>query len=217
MTGSSRNVNSSAVGGRRILSVVGPHSNCGKTLFVVQVVRIFRGLGCLKISPASPRADSGDASPAFWLEEPARIDRRDSDTGRYRAAGAAAVERLRHHGGCLPEAMALALSRFPLAMPLIVESSSAVPLIDPVAVLLVLRWPVTEMKPATQSILTRVTDVLINAGQEDTATATGLGQVAQQFPELRPRYCWRVDLRCEDLPEALIRRLGDVLAATPVH
>ena len=34
---------------RTVLSVVGPHSGCGKTLFITALLRHIGGLGCLKM------------------------------------------------------------------------------------------------------------------------------------------------------------------------
>ena len=204
---------------RRILSVVGPHSNCGKTLFVLHLLRRFAGLGCLKISPAVGRAatSSGitaDSVPEFHFENDACLDRLNSDTAQYRAAGAAAVERLRHRGRGLSTGLVAAFNRFPANMPLIVESSSAVPLLKPAAVVLVIRPPVKEMKPATCAILNHVTDLLVNAAKEDAdSEAATVERTIRQLPDATLRCVWRTDLGCAPLPATLIERLGDILGA----
>ena len=108
---------SSRVGaGRVIVSVVGPHSGCGKTTFVAHLLQHIEGLGTLKISPASewPDADSVGGrmiGEDFYLEDPVHLDRPGKDTALYAQAGAAQVERLRHRGAMLAVGLGAALRR----------------------------------------------------------------------------------------------------------
>ena len=79
--------------GRKILSVVGPHSGCGKTTFVIGLLREMSGLGCLKISPAHDWPSQQDlrattSGDDYYLEPLGRLDHPEKDTALYAAAGA---------------------------------------------------------------------------------------------------------------------------------
>ena len=155
---------------RRILSVIAPHSNSGKTLFIVHLLEQVDGLGCLKVSPVHSQHEEfedGDlrSQDDFYFEKPSRLCQPGKDTALYLEAGARQVERLRHGGSGLRAGLEAAFKRFSTDLPIVVESSSAVDLLDPVAVILVVRPPIREMKPATQRVLHRVTDLLINASR----------------------------------------------------
>lgn len=201
---------------RPILSVIGPHSGCGKTSFVTHLLRSISGLGCLKISPA---ADWPEMSPDgenaiggdFFLEEPARLNRPGKDTAVYLASGAAQVERLRHWRNGLRPGLAAAWQRFPAAMPVVVESSSAVKLLSPVAVVLVVRPPIREMKPTTRAALSLVTDLLMNASDRDGLAAVEAQRLCQEFPTLRPAHTWSADLISEPPPRKMLTRLHTLL------
>lgn len=202
--------------GRTILSVVGPHSGCGKTLFVTHLVSRIRGLGCLKVRPAHrrPEGDAKSREPThedFYLEDPARLDDPGGDTALYLAAGAAQVEILRHRGNGLAAGLDAALRQFPPAMPVVVESSSAVRWLRPVAVVLIIRLPLREMKPSTEAILTRVSDLLINASDRDESAAKAAERLRQQYPPLRPQYHWSADLIAEPPPAKMLARLHGLL------
>ena len=212
---------SSHVGAKRvILSVVGPHSGCGKTTFVIHLLKHVEGLGTLKISPASewPDADSvggrmiGDG---FYLEDPAHLDRPGKDTALYTQAGAAQVERLRHQGAMRAVGLEAALCRFPRDMPVVVESSSAVQLLKPVAVILVVRWPLVEMKPTTEAILPKVTDLLINASDREGQAVAAVESLRQEFASLNPQHIWSADLIREPPPPEMLIRLRALLKAGP--
>ena len=202
--------------GRKILSVVGPHSGCGKTTFVIGLLREMSGLGCLKISPAHDWPSrqelrvttSGDD---YYLEPPGRLDHPEKDTALYAAAGAVRAERLRHRRSGLGPGLQAALQQYPSTVPVIVESSSAVRFLDPVAVVLVVRLPIKEMKPGTEAILPRVTDLLINASDRDGSATMAAERLQQQFPALRPRFTWPADLIAQPPPTVMVARLGALL------
>ncbi len=201
---------------RSILSVIGPHSGCGKTTFVAHLLRHIAGLGTLKISPAHDQPETSTREDAligknFYLEDTARLHRAGKDTAMYFEAGAVHVERMRHRAGGLAAGLDAAMKRFPPGVPVVVESSSAVKLLTRVAVVLVLRPPPREIKPSTRDLLPSVTDLLINASDyEDTATAEAR-RLEREFPSLRPKHTWFADLLCEPLPEALLTRLRCLL------
>ena len=117
--------------GRTILSVIGPHSGCGKTLFVSWLLRHVEGLGCLKISPTHdgpegvPAGDksSGIRRQDFQLEDSALLNRPGKDTALYLRIGAVRVERLRPRGDGLARGLRAALQRFDRSTPIVVESS----------------------------------------------------------------------------------------------
>jgi hypothetical protein len=202
---------------RPILSVIGPHSNCGKTTFIVQVLARIPELGTLKISPVldGPEASTpgdGDVAEDFFLERPDRLHRPGKDTALYVQAGARHVERLRHRAGGLPVGITAAIARFPPDLPLIVESSRAVRLLTPVAVVLVVRPPPREIKPSTLDILPLVTDLVINASDREGLATTAARHLQQNFPTLQPAHTWTADLVTEPLPEHLLDRLQRLLA-----
>lgn len=217
--------------GRSILSVIGPHSGCGKTLFVTQLARHVPGLGCLKVRPFhghlgrdrnseqtgeddSLPQDSRSAlgpSPVYALEPSSALSDPGADTALYLAAGAVQVEILRHRGGALAAGLVAALDRFPRGVSVVVESSSAVEFLDPVAVVLIVRPPLREMKPSTNAILSRVTDLLINASDQDGVAAQSSKRLHGDYPSLRPQHTWFADLMCEPPPDQMLARLQVLL------
>ena len=202
--------------GRPILSVVGPHSGCGKTSFVLHLLHHMSGLGCLKVRPAHGRVEEDAISRQtsgrdFYLESQQDLNRPGEDTGLYLAAGAAQVEILRHRGEGLAAGLRVALERFPTSTPIVVESSSAVRLVHPVAVVLIVRPPMREMKPSTETILPRITDLLINASNREGVANAAAERLGQQFPSLRPRFSWSADLTSEPPPEPMLQRLQALL------
>ncbi len=199
---------------RPILSVIAPHSGSGKTSFVTHLVRQIPGLGCLKISPAHDWPDEESVAgrttgPGFFLEGAADLNRPGKDTALYLTAGAAQVERLRHRGNGLAAGLNVALERFPRARPIVVESSSAAPLLSPVAIVLVVRPPLHEMKPATEAILALVTDLMINTSNPGRRPAERL---QREYPSLRPKYACSADLSVEALPVQMMTRWQALLA-----
>jgi hypothetical protein len=203
--------------GRKLLSVVGPHSGCGKTLFVTHLARHLPGLGCLKVRPAhghseSARAGEQAVEDRYYFEDPAALDAAGLDTALYLQAGAAQVEILRHEGNALPAGLVAAMDRFPVGMPVVVESSSAVRFLDPVAVVLLVLPPPREMKPRTEAILHRVTDLLINSPRRGDSPARHAAALRQEFRALSPRFTWFADLASEPPPGELLARLRGLLA-----
>ena len=97
----------SAATSRTILSVIGPHSGSGKTVFVTRLLRCLGGgLGCLKVRPLHRRHDARTpadqaGSGRYFMEDSADLDRVGMDTEQYLQAGAKQVEILRHEGAGL--------------------------------------------------------------------------------------------------------------------
>ena len=210
-------MNSPRLTGRALLSVIGPHSGCGKTLFVTHLLRRMPGLGCLKVRPAHQHPGSDvDEPPSereFYLEDTRATDDSRSDTALYLAAGAVRVEILRHRGSGLSAGLDLALEQFPPGIPVVVESSSAVRFLSPTAIVLIVHPPPREMKPSTAAILSRVTDLLINA-----AGPGGLGhewgeRLLREYPALRPLHVWSADLASEPPPPEMLTRLRGLLTS----
>lgn len=201
---------------RPILSVIGPHSKSGKTLFVTHLLRSITGLGCLKISPAhDDHNDFDDGSVPgnvdYFFEDRARLRYPGKDTAIYLDAGARQVERLRHRGNALAAGLVAALKRFEAGIPVVVESSSAVEFLDPFAVVLVVRPPIREMKPATQRVLARVTDLLVNASRQDNVTSSAGQQLSKEYNALRPAHTWHANLASESPPRKMLARLTTLL------
>lgn len=202
---------------RTLLSVIGPHSGCGKSTFVLHLGQCIPGLGCLKVSPkhdehATFSADEHAGHVDFYLESLERLRRDDRDTGRYLAAGAAQVERLRHRGDGLAPGLQAAWQRYPQDMPVIVESSSALKFISPRAVILVVRPPLLEMKPATAEVLDRVTDLLVNLSDDCVDATVEAEELRRRFPALNPQFAWSANLRASPLPPQLLARVRSLLA-----
>ena len=201
---------------RIVLSVIGPHSGCGKTLFVTALLRRIEGLGCLKISPARdwPDRETTDDEATrrgFYLEEPDRLKRPGKDTALYLAAGATQVERLRHRDDALPLGLTAALARFEPRLPIVVESSRVVPLLMPAAVVLVVRPPIRELKQTTRNILYLVSDVLFNMPDGGASAMTEISALRTDFPSLGPQYVWSADLSSGPLPSEMLTRLNAVI------
>ncbi len=211
-------MNETPSSGRSILSVVGSHSGSGKTTFIVHLVRFMPIIGCLKISPAhdpphgtdSPHASNG----GFFFESNAHLNQPGTDTALYLAAGAARAERLRHHGDGLTAGLDAALHRYPPSVPVVVESSSAVRLLDPVAVILVIfPPPIREMKPGTEAILSKVTDLMVN-GPAETGATEAAERLQREFPALHPKHVWFANLISEPPPDKMLRRLRDLVISS---
>lgn len=209
-------MNSSPGTGRALLSVIGPHSGCGKTLFVTHLLRHMPGLGCLKVRPAHEGSGSDVAAVAsereFYLEDTRATEDSRSDTALYLSAGAIRVEILRHRGSGLAAGLDVALQRFPSGTPVVVESSSAVRFLSPVAILLIVRPPPREMKPSTEAILSRVTDLLINAANSGGLAHEWGERLLREYPALRPQHVWSADLAFEPPPPEMLTRLRGLLA-----
>jgi len=205
---------------QRILSVVAPHSGSGKTTFVLHLLQHTSGVGTLKISPAIdwPDADSPAGTfvgQDFYLEDPAQLNRKGKDTARYFQTGAVRVERLRHRRGGLAAGLEAALKRYPPGAPVVVESSSAASLLEPVGVVLVVRAPLREMKPATEAILPRVTDLLVNASDQQGLATAARRALLHDYSALDPQYTWTADLAGEPPPAAMLERLRMLLEVFP--
>jgi len=205
----------SPTGKSSILAVVGPHSGCGKSTFVLHLLREIGGMGCLKVSPAhdwSPEAaESAElVGEDFYLESAARLKRPGKDTALYLAAGALEVKRLRHRNEGLRPGLRAALELFPPSMPITLESSSALNWVSAKAIVLVIRPPMKEMKPSTAGLLSQVTDILINAPGAHTGHET-LGQLSSEYPALAPEYAWQADLIAAPPPEAMLSRIRSLL------
>ncbi len=208
----------SAATSRTILSVIGPHSGSGKTVFVTRLLRCLGGgLGCLKVRPLHRRHDArtpADQAGAgrYFMEDSADLDRVGMDTEQYLQAGAKQVEILRHEGAGLDPGLQHALDLFPIDTPIIVESSSAVRLLRPVAVILIVRPPPKEMKPSTETVLPLVSDLLINA--PTSLAATEADRLVREYPTLRPRFTWLADLATAPPPPAMVARLRAAIAGS---
>ncbi|MCP4589772.1 MAG: hypothetical protein GY842_03425 [bacterium] len=204
---------------RPLISIVGAHSDSGKTTFTLHLLRSIPGLGCLKISPARDWPDGRSVGARlvgedFYLADAEHLRRRGKDTGRYLEAGAIQVERLRHRGAGLAAGLEAALDGYPQGLPVIVESSSAVRFLDPVAVMLIVRTPLREMKPTTQAILPRVTDLLINTSDRMEPGVQSAEELERSFSTLRPQHTWTLDLLHQPIPEALLARFRGLLIPT---
>jgi hypothetical protein len=201
---------------RIVLSVIGPHSGCGKTALVIQLLHRGMGLGCLKISPiheqrATPPSDHEVVEEAYQFDDDASLSRPGKDSALYLAAGAVQVERLSHQRDGLTPGLKAALQRFAPSTPVVVESSKAVRLLRPAAVIMVVRPPTRAMKPSTVEVLPLVTDLLVNVSEDGERAADEAQRLRDEFPALRPQHIWAADLVSQPLPEELVIRLRRLL------
>jgi hypothetical protein len=204
---------------RTVVSVVAPCSASGKTLFVTHVLRHLGKLGCLKISPVRDRhAEASDpcitGGRGFLLEDHSGLGIHGKDTALYLEAGAAQVEWLRHRGRGLEAGLRAAIDRFPPTMPVIIESSSAVRLLNPVCVILVVRPPIREMKPSTGAILPLVTDLMVNSAYGGPPLDKETARLRREFPSLHPQFVWSADLAREEPQAGLLLRLQRLIASS---
>jgi hypothetical protein len=99
-------------------------------------------------------------------------------------------------------------------MPVVVESSSAVPLLEPVAVILIVRPPIKEMKPATGRILHVVTDLLVNTSEGAPEPQKEIERLRAEFTALDPEYTWSADLARTPPPWEMLDRMRGLLSAS---
>ncbi|MBU0719009.1 MAG: hypothetical protein KJ749_12225 [Planctomycetes bacterium] len=185
---------------------------------MVHLIRQGHPLGCLKVRPTHRPLAKDERTPttdgAYWMEDATYLQQPGADCGRYFQAGAAQVEVLRHHGNGLAAGLPVALERFPAGLPIVVESSGAVPHLRPVAVILIVRPPPREMKPSTLAILPQVTDLLINTSDDAPSSDRAAAALGVDFPALRPQFTWSANLALEPPPQPLLDRLITLLHAT---
>jgi molybdopterin-guanine dinucleotide biosynthesis protein len=152
----------------RVLGVGGCCSGVGKTTLICRLLEVFSGWGALKVSPAhrDPASRSGASLIDHGLEGTYRIDtdpgEPGSDTGRFRAAGAARVAWLRSTPERLGFALDEALAGFTGMPGVVVEGNAPARERPPALLLMVARVGQREVKPSARALVDRTDWVVLN-------------------------------------------------------
>jgi molybdopterin-guanine dinucleotide biosynthesis protein len=163
----------------RVLGVGGCCSGVGKTTIICRLLEVLGGWGALKVSPAhrDRRSHSAATVVTHGLEGAYRIDTDPgdpgSDTGRFRAAGAARVAWLRSTPERLGLALDEALAGFTGLSGVVVEGNAPARERPPAGLVMVARVGQREIKPSARPMLARADWIVLNRGQGETAALDG--------------------------------------------
>lgn len=183
----------------KVICVGGSSSHCGKTAVVSLLLKAFPGWAAVKVTPCRsdeicPRGDECGAckppdGPYEIVECP---ESPGKDTARYLEAGASRVLWVRSLPEFLPEALESALARLSDAPGVIIESTTAIHLLDGLNIL-VIREGVDEIKESAQRCMDKVDLIMLNI--RDTQALSSNFHV--EAPMLK---AWRVIPMCAILP-----------------
>ena len=137
---------------QQLICIGGLSSGCGKTSIACLLLNAFPGWAAVKVTPSRsgevcPRGSDcgacnppdGDYEVAFDERIPARAG---ADTSRFVEAGASHVAFVRAIPDCLPQALELTLAQFAGVPGVIVESTTAMPLVTGLRLLVAREgWP----------------------------------------------------------------------------
>ena len=163
----------------RVLGVGGCCSGVGKTTLICRLLEVFSGWGALKVSPAhrDPASRSAASLIDHGLQGTYRIDtdpgEPGSDTGRFRAAGAARVAWLRSTPERLGFALDEALAGFTGMPGVVVEGNAPARERPPAGLLMVARVGQREVKPSARPMLAQADWIVLNRGQGETVAPDG--------------------------------------------
>lgn len=152
--------------------VGGAWSNCGKTSLVEMLLQAFPGWGAIKVTPSRAEeicplghccgACLPPSGPFEVLTDPGVLAEPGKDTARFMKAGAAKVAWVRGPVEALPEALALAMAQMTDVPGVIVESTTAMALLEGLN-LLVIREDTSDLKDSARSSAGRVDMLVLNA------------------------------------------------------
>lgn len=155
----------------KLICVGGASAHCGKTAVAALLLRAFPGWAAVKVTPSRPGEpcphgeDCGACQPPEGsfeiIDDPATLSSPGKDTARFIEAGASRVLWVRSLPESLPEALESALGRRSDAPGVIVESTTAMPLLDGLHIL-VARAGVDEVKGSARACLDRIDLVALN-------------------------------------------------------
>lgn len=160
----------------KLIVVGGAWTACGKTSVVELLVKAFPGWGALKITPSRPDepcptgGDCGACQPPAggheWVSDPVRLAEPGKDTARFLAAGAAKVGWLRSLPELLPGALEAALAEFAGLPGVILESTTAMPRVEGLRILVV-RQDSVLLKDSARVALASVDILAFNLGAHE--------------------------------------------------
>jgi hypothetical protein len=184
----------------KLICVGGASSHCGKTAVAALLLRAFPGWAAVKITPSRPGEvcphdqDCGACAPPDGdfeiIDDPAILAGRGKDTARFLEAGAERVLWIRALPESLPAALESALERLSEAPGVIVESTTAIPLLDGLKIL-VARGGVDEVKLSARRCLDRIDLVALNvptgrAAGDPSSLLRNTGRLVPVHPMLLP-------------------------------
>ncbi len=185
----------------KLICIGGASAHCGKTAVAALLLRAFPGWAAIKVTPSLPDEicphgqDCGACSPPDGpfavIADPTAIARRGKDTALLLEAGADRVLWIRSLPESLPAALESALDQLSDAPGVIVESTTAIPLLNGLNVL-VARGGVEEVKPSALRCLDRIDLVALNvptghAAGDPSSLLRNTGRVIPVHPMLLPR------------------------------
>lgn len=185
----------------KLICIGGASAHCGKTAVAALLLRAFPGWAAIKVTPSRPGEvcphgeDCGACAPPDddfeIIDDPMTLASRGKDTARFLEAGADRVFWIRSLPESLPEALELALERLSDAPGVIVESTTAIPLLEGLNVL-VARGDVDEVKPSARRCLGQIDLVALNtptgrAVGDPSSLLRNVGRVIPVHPMLLPR------------------------------
>lgn len=156
---------------RRIL-VGGAWSASGKTSVVELLLRALPGWAAIKVTPSRPEevcpigACCGSCAPPEGpyevILDPAILHQSGKDTDRYRAAGARSVAWMRGLPEALPAALEVAMAAMKGAEGILIESGTAIPMIEGLRVMVV-RDTARRLKDSALACAGRIDVMAVNA------------------------------------------------------
>jgi hypothetical protein len=160
------------------------------------ILRAFPGWAAIKVTPSRPSEvcphgeDCGACSPPDGpfeiIADPVILASPGKDTARFLEAGASSVLWVRSLPESLPEALGSALGRLSDAPGVIVESTTAIPLLDGLHIL-VARAGVDEVKDSARRCLDRIDLVALNfANGRASSLLESVGRIIPVHPMLPP-------------------------------
>ena len=166
----------------KLICVGGVSSGCGKTSVAALLISAFPRWAALKVTPCRPDGACPHARNCGACEPPeggfeivtdrAVLAQPDTDTSRLLAAGASRVVWLRALPECLPEALQSALAVLSDSCGVIVESTTAIPLVQGYRIL-VANERSREIKDSARACMAHVDLVVVNLMEPDTVPRGG--------------------------------------------
>ena len=178
----------------KLICVGGVSSGCGKTSVASMLIRAFPGWAALKVTPCRPGQACPHARNCGACEPPeggfeivtdgAVLAQPDTDTSRLLAAGASRVLWLRSLAECLPQALQSALAVLSDSCGVVVESTTAIPLLQGYRIL-VTNGGSRDIKDSARACMAHVDLVVVNLMEPDTVPRGGGLDAAAAAPVVR--------------------------------
>lgn len=182
----------------KLICIGGASAHCGKTAVAALLLRAFPGWAAIKVTPSRPGEacphgeDCGACTPPDGpfeiIADPVTLASPGKDTARFMEAGASRVLWIRALPESLPAALESALGLLSDAPGVIVESTTAIPLLDGLHIL-VARAGVAEVKDSARRCLDRIDVVALNTpaspGDCPSSLLENVGRIIPVYP-MRP-------------------------------